>query len=622
LLFATIGALLIWLNDIRHDNNWIGHHYNENNVVVVKIEETILEKTNSYKAEGSLVLIKKGNTFQNLTGKVILYFKKDSAIKKLQYGSQIAFNKNLQEIKNAGNPGSFDYKRYSLFEGITHQVYLNSADFILLPDEDQNRFKAFIFNCRKTVVNTLKEFIPGEKEQGLSEALLIGYKDDLDKNLVQAYSNTGVVHIIAISGLHLGLIYWLLLLLTRPLKKKKQLLWLRLTIIISCLWLFSILAGAQPSVLRAAVMFSFLAVGELITRKPSIINSLALSAFLLLCYNPFFLWDVGFQLSYAAVLSIILFFKPIYNWFYIKNKILDFFWKITAVTIAAQLFTLPISIYHFHQMPLLFLFTNFMAVPLSSVILIGEIFLVIISFIAPVAQFTGVILHHLIFFMNSYIERLDNVSFSVWSNLNISVLQTFFLLLTISAFSYWLLEKNRRFFLAGMLMLTAFISLRSYSFIQANRQSKLIIYNVPKHTAIDIVNGRSFYFLGDQELQADDFTRNFHLQPSRIQQRLVEKPSTSIDDKYFEFAGKQMMIIDSTIRISHQENKPTLDVLILSKNPKIYISNLLKSFSINQIVIDGSVPSWKRNLWKKDCDSLKIPCYDVVEKGAFVMNFQ
>jgi competence protein ComEC len=170
------------------------------------------------------------------------------------------------------------------------------------------------------VISTLKKYIPGDKESGLAEALLIGYKDDLDKNLVQSYSNTGVVHIIAISGLHLGIIYWLLLAVTKPLKQNKKLVWLRLLLTISALWAFTLLAGAQPSVLRSAIMFTIIAIGQLAARKGSIYNTMALSAFVLLCINPFWLWDVGFQLSYTAVLSIVVFFRPVYNWFYLPIK--------------------------------------------------------------------------------------------------------------------------------------------------------------------------------------------------------------------------------------------------------------------------------------------------------------
>src|SRR6185436_16943723 len=198
-----------------------------------------------------------------------------------------------------------------------------------------------------------------------------------------------------------GLIYWLLALLLKPLKNRRKIKWLRPILIVTGLWLFSILAGAQPSILRSAVMFTCIVLGESLSRKSSVYNTLALSAFLLLCYNPYWLWDVGFQLSYAAVLSIVIFMKPIYNWFYIKNKVLDFTWKMNAVTLAAQVLTVPLSIYHFHQFPNYFLLTNLVAVPVSSVIVLGEILLCVVSFTAPVATAVGNILHYLIWFMNS-----------------------------------------------------------------------------------------------------------------------------------------------------------------------------------------------------------------------------
>src|SRR5205814_10361966 len=153
-------------------------------------------------------------------------------------------------------------------------------------------------------------------------------------------------------------------------------------------------------------------------------NPLAFFAFVLLCINPYWLWDLGFQLSYAAVLSILIFFKPIYNWFYVKNKVLDFIWKLNAVSIAAQLLTTPFSIYHFHQFPNFFLLTNFIAVPLSSLIVLGEILLGVVSFIPVIATFIGKILSWLIWIMNSYIERIEILPFSLWDGLQISILQT------------------------------------------------------------------------------------------------------------------------------------------------------------------------------------------------------
>ncbi len=619
ILIALVGALLVWFHDIQNNQNWIGHSYRDSSYVVVTLEEPLVEKTNSFKAVASVDGVYTFNHFTRRAGKLIIYFKKDSSLKGLSYGSQIVFSKPLQEIRNAGNPGSFDYKRYSLFQGITHQVYLTTKDFETLTVTNKDRFKDFIFRCRSWVVATLQKFIKGEKEQGLAEALLIGYKDDLDKNLVESYTNTGVVHIIAISGMHLALIYGLLVFLTKPLKRR-QLNWLRVILILSALWLFTLLAGAQASVVRSAVMFTCIAAGEALSRRASICNTLALSAFLLLAYNPFWLWDVGFQLSYAAVLSIVTFYQPIYNWFYFPNRVLDFFWKTMAISIAAQILTTPISLYHFHQFPVLFLLTNIIAVPTSSLVLFLEIGICVFAWLGPLANHLGQITEWLIRFMNSYIERIETVSFFFFFGFSLTIEQTLLLLIAFVTFCFWLMEKRKWMLWTGFASFLLFICLRSLSFYDAYHQQKLVVYNVPKYPAIDIISGRTYSFLGDSTLLSNDFIRNFHIQPSRVLHRISQKQSLPMECKEFEFGNKKIAILDSTSHFTPLDPKKKLDVLILSGNPKIYISNLLKTFSIQQIVIDGSVPGWKSRLWKNDCDSFHIRCHDVSEKGAFVMN--
>jgi competence protein ComEC len=619
LLFGLSGALLVWLRDVRNNQNWIGNYSTGNSYILVTIKEPLSEKTNSFKALAQINGVYSKNNFNNCEGDIILYFKKDSSLKQLHYGSQIIFKKTLQEIKNAGNPGSFDYQQYSLFQGITHQVNLSSNEFEVLPTENKNWFQQFIFSCRTWVVCTLQKFVHGEKEQGLAEALLIGYKDDLDKNLVQSYTNTGVVHIIAISGMHLALIYGLLLLLTKPLGRK-QLQWIRMILILSGLWLFTLLAGAQASVVRSAVMFTCIVFAKTIDKKTSIYNTLACSAFLLLVYDPFWLWDVGFQLSYAAVVSIVTFYRPIYNWFYFPNKILDFIWKTMAISIAAQILTTPVSLYHFHQFPVLFLLTNIVAVPLSSIILFGEIAICIFAWLHPVAKLLGIATQFLIWCMNSYIERIEAISFSLWNGFSITVLQTVLLSIAATVICSWLIEKRKWMLWFSLVSLLLFVALRSLSFSEAFTQKKIIVYNVPKYSAIDLIDGRTYNFIGDSALLYDDFIRNFHIQPSRVLHRIDPNQAIPIKCKEFQFCGRQIAIIDSTKSFSSAQSKQKIDVLILSKNPKLYISNLLKTFEINQIVIDGSVPQWKAKLWKHDCDSLNIHCFDVSEKGAFVMN--
>jgi len=621
-LFGSFGALLAWQKDIRNDKQWLGNFYKEKDGLVVTLAEPPVEKTKSFKANATVAYLLESGKAIPVKGKIIIYFKKDSVLPALAYGTQVVFKKPLQEIKNAGNPGGFDYKRYSLFQGITHQVYLKPEEFEVLPEKKEQWLDKFLYSCRENVLGILRKNITGEKELGLAEALLIGYKDDLDQSLVQSYTNTGVVHIIAISGLHLGLIYWLLGIIFKFLKIHRSTRWLYPTLIIADLWLFSLLAGGQPSILRSAVMFTCIVIGENLSKRTSIYNTMALSAFILLCINPYWLWDVGFQLSYSAVLSIIIFMKPIYNWFYIKNKALDAIWKLNAVTISAQLLTIPVSIYHFHQFPAYFLFTNLLAVPLSSAILLGEIFLCCISFIPVVASFTGKIISWLIWLMNSYIERIEKIPYSLWDGLQINMPQAILLFFLVTGISYWLMEKSKLALKLALFSLLGFTALRTMSFIESSQQQKIIVYNVPQKRAIDFVDGRDFLFFGDSDLLGNDFARNFHLKPSRILHRINGKthlPNLSGTSNYFTYYGKHIMLLNEAISFEPQETKPIIDLLIISKNPKVYMKKLAAALDIKQVVFDGSVPSWKSGYWKKDCDSLHIPWYDVTVKGAFIM---
>ena len=623
LCMLGFGILLTWFKQINHEQQWAGHIYKPGDIVQLRLLEPLSEKQKTYKALAEIVSVQQNGKGTKVSGYIILYFQKDSIAPALKYGHIIAINKPLQEIKNAGNPGGFDYKRYALFNGITHQLFLKKDDYVLLPATKTSSFWSRIYSTKEYILTVLRKYIKGEQEISVAEALLIGYRDDLDRDLVQAYSNTGVVHVIAISGLHLGLIYWLLLLLFKPLNKYKQLKWLKIVLVLSLLWIFSLITGAGASVLRAAIMFTAIAAGDLFNRKGTIYNSMAASAFVLLCYNPFYLWDVGFQLSYAAVLSIVLFMKPIYHWFSINNKLLDKAWQLNAVTLSAQILTLPLCIYHFHQAPNLFLITNFVAVPLSSLILFGEILLIAVSFISPVASFVGYLLSYLLKWMNGFITWVDHFSFAVTDGIQHNPLQTILLYAFIAAVGIWLLQKNVKALKWSLGFLVLFFMLQSLSLYQTKRQQKLIVYNLSQHTAVDLMLGDHYFFAGDPELLQDGFLRNFHLKPSRILHRTYQPPVllSSAKNNSYVINGKKIMHINQSYFYDSLSTRIKADVVIVSKNPRLFINDLLKTIDCKLLIFDSSNPQWKINLWKKDCERLHLNYFCTSEQGAFVMNF-
>jgi competence protein ComEC len=622
LTFFALGCLLVNVNNIETNPNWVRHHYHSKDALLVTIMEPPVEKPKSWKAVANIESLIAGNTTQEVSGKVLVYFQKTASTPVPHYGARVLIKVPLQPITNSGNPGAFDYKRFCALQDIHHQVFLRPGDFTILDGTKQHWFAKMLFDIRGWVLSTLKKYICQENEVAVAEALLIGYRDDLDRELVQSYSNTGVVHIIAISGLHLGMIYGMLVFILKPLRRKKRGSIVQALVILFVLWMFTFLAGAVPSILRSAVMFSCIVLGEMFSKKTSIYNTLAVSAFILLMIDPFYLWDVGFQLSFAAVTSIVAFSKYVNNWFYLENKLLRKIWELTAVTLSAQVLTLPVILYHFHQFPNLFLFTNLLIVPLSGLILFAELLLLVISPIPLMAQYIGRGVEWLIWLMNTLIQRTDSIPFAVTDGIQVSVLQSLCIYATLLFGSAWLLRKNKQMLFACCGSMIVFLSLRGFDIYKTSQQQKIIVYNVPGFTGIDVIEGNSFTFLGDSALLMNDFLKNFHLRPSRILNRVEEGSLQNL------FTSKQMIrsrtrkiiVIDQPVMNDPPAEKIKADAIIITKNPRLYISQLLKRYDCTLFVFDATNPPWKIRLWKKDCDSLHLRHHSVAEQGAFEMD--
>jgi competence protein ComEC len=617
MMIFCFGSALMYFQNIENDKNWTGHFIKEKETVLITLQEPLIEKPNSFKALAKAESVLKNGKWQNVKGNLLIYFKKDSSASALQYGSQLIITKTWQPITNSGNPGGFDYKKYCASQDIYFQVYLQPNEYKVLDELKKNWLTHLLINTRNNVLSLFRKWVPGQRETGVAEALLIGYRDDLDKELVQSYSNTGVVHIIAISGLHLGMIYGLMVLILKPFRKIKWIKFIKPVAILLVLWGFSLLAGAAASILRSAVMFSFIVIGESLGRKTNIYNTLAASAFCLLVYNPYFFWDVGFQLSYAAVLSIILFMKPIYRQFYFTNKILNTVWQLNAVTLSAQVLTLPIILYYFHQFPNLFLFTNFIAVPLSGFILYGELLLLIVAKIPFLNLWTGKIISFLIAQMDSIIERTDRIPYSVTDNIHVGLTQTILLYFAICYIAFWLLYKKTNAFIIGLSFICLFFFIASYTQFQQKQQHKLIVYNIPKHAAIDVIEGAHYLFTADIN---DPSLEKFHMRPSRLQYGVTATDSlfnTFIRGSVITGRQKTVLIISKPTHFAPVARKIPVDIIILSGNPKIYLSQLATVFDCKQWVFDSSNPLWKIRYWKKDADSLHLRHHSVSEQGAF-----
>jgi competence protein ComEC len=622
LFMIDTGSFITWHKDIRHQTYWYGEYYDSTSIIIATVSEPPIEKNKSYKAIATVGAIINKDSVYSAIGNLLLYFAKDSLQNHPGYGDRILIRKKLTRIKNSGNPSAFDYERYCAFQQIFHQCNLKKNDWVLLKGKEVTTYNEVIFKTRQGIINVLNKYITGREEAALANALLIGYKVDLDKDLVQAYTNAGVVHLIAISGLHLALIYALLLWLTGKIPFIKKMKIIRLILILFCLWFFSLLTGASASVLRSAVMFSFIATGMTFNKNSSIYNSLASSAFVLLCYDPFMLWDVGFQLSYFAVLGIAIAQRSIYNWVYFSNKLLNETWKLAAVSLSAQIFTLPVCIYYFHQLPVMFLLSNIIAIPLSTVALWGCIILVFISPFQTIAFYFGKAITVSIWLLNHTVLLINAIPFSLWDGISLSVPGTILLYMVFIFFLYWLIKKNMTAFKFGVLSSLTLAGMIAFEKWHFSHQEKIIVYNVPSHKAIDFISGHSYHFVGDNDLVTDGLLRSFHLKPGRISLMLNTKEDSGINlyrhNNFYQFYNKRILIIDSAVAYMPAAERMYVDYIIISKNPKVFMPGLAAVFNCNLYVFDASNPLWKIDKWKKDCEELHLRFHSVPEQGAFV----
>jgi competence protein ComEC len=622
LLFFIIGMCVTWRQNTHNNSDWYGKIYKPGDKILITLQEPLVEKTNSYKALAEITAVYKINGWIHSTGNVLVYFKKDSLKPTLNYGSEIVCSRSLQLIQNSGNPAALNYNRYCLFQNITGQVFLSVRDYITLSSTHTNTIQKILFNARDWALSILQQNIHSPKELGIAEALLIGYRNDLDKDLVQAYSNTGVVHIIAISGLHIAVIYSALILLFSLFKSTKLKRWIEPIIILLVIWMFTLVAGAAPSVLRATVMFTFILAGKFLGKNGNIYNTLAASAFVLLISNPFYLWDVGFQLSYAAVLSIVLFFKSINGLLYFTNKFLRWIWQLCAVSLSAQIFTLPLVIYHFHQLPLLFLFSNLLVVPLSGVILFEELFLFFFSWWHSAAVFIGWVTEISLKWMNDFVEYINKISFSVWDGLHISIIQLSIMFLIISFISVWIFNRNTKNILAALFLTILFFILRDADLIHHKFQEKIIVYNVPKQIAVDITAGNTCRFTGNSVVLQDAFLRNFNLKPARVANRIYSSRDVllpNINDYVLKVNSCKILIADGEFTIQHPKEKIKVNILILTNDFNKTPGELNDIFNCDYIIADSSIPAWKSAKWKKEFEQLHLRFFSVAQQGAFTL---
>lgn len=558
-------------------------------IYIMRIIEPLQLKNKTYKTVAIIESIGTAQHEIKTNIKIIVHVAVDSSsvgVPLLTAGSYMATTIRPNPVPDTHNPGGFNYKLWLFRNEITHQLYLAKGTWTLLPTK---KSKQYLQVLQQKISKRLQINITGKQEKAVAAALLIGYKQDIDSDLMKAYSNTGVIHVIAISGLHLGLIYGLLLsifnwILNSTIKK-----WTAPPTILLVLWIFALLTGAGPSIVRAAVMFSFIVIASIVKQNSSILNALAASAFFLLLLHPFYLWDIGFQLSYAAVLSIVLYQKNIFDSLYFKYKWIQACWQLNALTLSAQILTLPLVVYHFHQFPNYFLLSNFIVVPLSSIILYGCLFILPFGTIAYLGKALSVVTSLLISSMNWIIQKMNALPFATTSNLHINTAEVLLFFIIIVSVTLFIQSQKNKWCFYGLTALLLGCSIHNFNSIQEKSLTSLTVWFVPKTSKVTIRYGQL------KETTLPNGNSAFTIGHTR-----------------FLYIGQVPALKDSSISISK------VDILIVGNLPKSPLALLAKQFKGALYVFDSSIPLWKIESWKKEAEDLHLRHHFVSQQGAFV----
>ncbi|QZK89376.1 ComEC family competence protein [Flavobacterium sp. CHNK8] len=547
------------------------------------------------------------------SGKIVLNINNDSIQKTLKVGNIIQLKTSIHPNTSPKNPYQFDYGKYLENKHIYGQMYTSSDD-IKIAKQLKKDLWHYSDALRTRILKNLQHHHFNNEELQVAMALILGQQQEISPTIIKDYQYAGAVHILSVSGLHIGFILMFMTLVLKPIPNNKKGSWIKLFIILTSLILFGILAGLAPSVVRSVTMFSFIAIGNHLRRSVNIYHTLIVSILIILLIEPSFLFDVGFQLSYLA-LFFIIWLQPMLSLLYQpKNKLTKYFWDILTLSFAAQIGTLPLSIYYFHQFPGLFFISNIIVIPLLGVIMVLGVLVMLCAAVYDTPQFLSQLFEWSIYFLNKIIHSIASFEQFIIRDIPFHFFMLVSAYISIICMVFWI-KKPSFNKLVGVL--TSIIVMQAgciYMTWQDSNISELIVFHLPKETLITVKHGIHCKVycntITTKENKAKSNLNTYLLSTNGIIQR---KQSLK---NFIYFKGKRIFVLDSAIQLIPNINP---DVLLLTQSTKVNLDRVLMELKPKMVVADGSNFRSIQQTWKKSCDKQKIPFHMTHEKGSYSM---
>ena len=630
-LFGVLFSLGVW-RTLLHHQIFKNHHFSNQ----IEREGFFIGQVKALKHQGkhwrTILNIKAASSdakeWYSSSGQLLSYFPSELEQRTLKRGQLLFFQAGYRLIQPPANPYTFDFQHYSKLQNIYHQAFIKPGTYQIINNQTGTQPLLFWFaDCRDQVLQLIEQNCTLPEVSSIVSAMVLGIKDQLPKDLQRTYANAGAMHVLAVSGLHVGILYLIVHFCFTQIMQwlgwpKK---WILLPVLLF-VWSYVLLTGCGPSAWRAGLMLSLFAIGKQFSHYLNTFNIMAATAFIMLWVNPFQLYDVGFQLSFLALSGILVFQPLVYRLWYCPWKWLDYLWKLVSVGIAAQIATFPIGIYYFHQFPVYSWLSGILVVPAASLILSFSLLGIGSSGLGMDVGMWWV-LEQLIVGLHASLHWIEMLPMSTINQIWVSNSLVWSLYLVILLFlGYWQL-KNKWMYRAALGLSMVILLVHQIQNFSAYHRAQMVIYDVSKHSMIDFIHAFRTTSLVDSTMsnQTMEYVagpyRSF-TRANNVAQIPMNRPHIMHDQlikkgPFIDYLGKWLFLFDANQSLDEWP-KMNVDYVCLKGNPETTIKAILEKFNPSLVIIDGSNAPWKVHEWLQD--SLLVDIHYTRESGALIID--
>ncbi len=561
------------------------------------------------------------------TGRVLLRLPPPDSARTLRYGTRLLVEGQPKRPTPPRNPSEFDYRQYLAHQHIYHRH--RPAAFRVVGYAPASWVQVWAEDIRRYSIETFRTYVRDQAAFGIASALVLGARDELDPTTRQDYTVAGATHILAVSGLHVGILYFIVAALLGRHPRRRG---LRLVVLLVVLWGYALVTGLSPSVLRATTMFSVVAIAQALHRPTQIYNTLALSAFLLLLINPNLLFSVGFQLSYAAVLGIVYLQPRLASRWQPRHRVVRWAWELTCVSVAAQLATTPLSLHYFYAFPVYFWLSNLVAIPGAFLVLTGGLLLLVVGLwpVPEVMAVLGPLYTGLVKLLNGAMYTVAHLpGATTGRSFYLAAPEALTLYAGLAAVLICIHYRRRTWLAVATVLFVGWGAHRAYAYWQSGQAARLVVYSLPYHAPVGVQAGHQLHLLTDTALAAQPEHAQFAVGNSLVHWALTlywhgddQRPpwvwAPWPDCQAFVWRGQRIVLLDGPLPAQPPSAPLAAQLLVVRDGSPATVERANQFFRPDRVVLTTALSRKQASRWQAQAQAYQWPYYDVNTQGAFV----